>query len=409
MVAVPLSFSQRLYLLWTFRHFRQLSPVLLNSRQKSLVNQLFREHPAEPTKRYDPLLVIGVVENFTPPQIEIADAFEEARPRSVITEEVIARDPVVAQQELVLPQVFLPLAQPAEVQSASFQDEGGVLEDGLLQPVASVASSTPESVAPENSIPGLSLPQPARPARRPFRLAFASVATAIGVAVLGVTSVIAYHRLEAVPASEAHSQTRPEPEPPRSVPTPNPQNLSEPVALSVTPAPTPATAEAPLATPATAADAAPPKPVAETPNTEIPSTETHPRPPAEIPLLASAKPVPRVRPTAAQWKPVSLEQDAVSASRPPLRFVYPVSPGAHVHGVIKLTASVDSAGTVRGVKVVSGNGPLAAAAVHAVRQWLYRPVLKEGQPVPTETNIVISFLSSEAVSMSYPSSMSADR
>jgi protein TonB len=62
---------------------------------------------------------------------------------------------------------------------------------------------------------------------------------------------------------------------------------------------------------------------------------------------------------------------------------------------------------VRTVRIVSGDRALAAAAVRAVRQWRYRPYLKDGQPVATETNIVISFLSKDAISMSFPSSIPA--
>ena len=62
---------------------------------------------------------------------------------------------------------------------------------------------------------------------------------------------------------------------------------------------------------------------------------------------------------------------------------------------------------VRTVSIVSGNGALAAAAVRAIRQWQYRPYLKDGQPVVTETNIVISFLSNDAISMTYPPSIPA--
>ena len=70
---------------------------------------------------------------------------------------------------------------------------------------------------------------------------------------------------------------------------------------------------------------------------------------------------------------------------------------------------MDSDGTVRTVRVVSGNRALAAAAVRAVRQWRYRPYLKDGLPVATETNIVISFISDDAISMSFPPSIPASR
>jgi periplasmic protein TonB len=90
-----------------------------------------------------------------------------------------------------------------------------------------------------------------------------------------------------------------------------------------------------------------------------------------------------------------------------LRFAYPVYPDIRARGVVSLTAGLDSDGAVRSVRVVSGNRALAAAAVQAVRQWRYRPYLKDGQPVPTETNIVISFISDDAISMTFPPSIPA--
>jgi TonB family protein len=77
--------------------------------------------------------------------------------------------------------------------------------------------------------------------------------------------------------------------------------------------------------------------------------------------------------------------------------------------VVALTAGLDSEGAVRTVRIVSGNRALAAAAAKAVRQWRYRPYLKDGQPVATETNIVISFFSDDAISMSFPPSILAVR
>jgi hypothetical protein len=37
---IRLSFGQRIYLLWIFRHFRVLSPQVLTSRQHRLIDRL---------------------------------------------------------------------------------------------------------------------------------------------------------------------------------------------------------------------------------------------------------------------------------------------------------------------------------------------------------------------------------
>jgi protein TonB len=47
---------------------------------------------------------------------------------------------------------------------------------------------------------------------------------------------------------------------------------------------------------------------------------------------------------------------------------------------------------VKGVKVISGHPMLQAAAVEAVKQWVYKPTLLNGQPVETDTEIVLNFL-----------------
>jgi protein TonB len=77
--------------------------------------------------------------------------------------------------------------------------------------------------------------------------------------------------------------------------------------------------------------------------------------------------------------------------------------------VVALTARVDPDGAVRTVKVVSGKRTPAAAAVRAIRQWRYRPFIKDGQPVATETNIVITFIADDAVSMTFPPSIPSIR
>jgi len=130
--------------------------------------------------------------------------------------------------------------------------------------------------------------------------------------------------------------------------------------------------------------------------------------PASIAAVVST-PAPTPRPTTASLPPTppssQNEDSSISATRPPLRFAYPDYPDVHARGIVALTAQVDPDGAVRTVKVVAGNRALAAAAVRAVRQWRYRPYLKDGRPVATETNIVISFISDDAISMSFPPSL----
>jgi protein TonB len=61
-------------------------------------------------------------------------------------------------------------------------------------------------------------------------------------------------------------------------------------------------------------------------------------------------------------------------------------------GTVTLTATIGKDGNVKAVKVVSGHPMLVGAASEAVKQWRYRPTLLNGQPVETETQVLVNFL-----------------
>jgi periplasmic protein TonB len=60
-------------------------------------------------------------------------------------------------------------------------------------------------------------------------------------------------------------------------------------------------------------------------------------------------------------------------------------------GAIDLMATINKAGAVTRVRVLSGDLMLAELAVEAVRQWKYRPYLLNGEPVEIETQITVNF------------------
>jgi periplasmic protein TonB len=61
-------------------------------------------------------------------------------------------------------------------------------------------------------------------------------------------------------------------------------------------------------------------------------------------------------------------------------------------GVVTLSATITKEGSVKNVKVVSGHPMLVNAAADAVRQWKYKPTLLNGQPVETDTQILVNFV-----------------
>jgi TonB family protein len=212
----------------------------------------------------------------------------------------------------------------------------------------------------------------------------------------------AWYRMQAIPASQAHDQTRL-------------QQVNATALPDSQPAPKPATigenpnASAPLATVAPATEASG---TAVAPTSIVAVVPAHIRVPVPT-SIATPKRVIRV-PHATSSLNLRLSGpdrsiSGIQASRAPLRFAYPDYSDVRARGVVSLTAAVDSEGVVRNVRVISGNRALAAAAVQAVHRWRYRPYLKDGQPVATETNIVISYFSQDAISMSFPPSIPASR
>ena len=61
-------------------------------------------------------------------------------------------------------------------------------------------------------------------------------------------------------------------------------------------------------------------------------------------------------------------------------------------GKVRLVATIGKDGRVRQVQVIGGPAFLVPAAVEAVKQWVYRPTLLNGQPVEVIAPIEINFI-----------------
>jgi len=64
---------------------------------------------------------------------------------------------------------------------------------------------------------------------------------------------------------------------------------------------------------------------------------------------------------------------------------------AHIQGEVKLRAIIGKDGDVEKLELVSGHPQLAPAAIEAVKQWKYRPYMKDGQAVEVVTDIDVNF------------------
>jgi TonB family protein len=69
----------------------------------------------------------------------------------------------------------------------------------------------------------------------------------------------------------------------------------------------------------------------------------------------------------------------------------PAAKAAGVQGSVHLSAIVGTDGTVQQLTVLGGPVELVQAATDAVKQWVYRPTLLNGDPVQVETTIDVNF------------------
>jgi protein TonB len=64
---------------------------------------------------------------------------------------------------------------------------------------------------------------------------------------------------------------------------------------------------------------------------------------------------------------------------------------ARISGTVRLEGIISREGRVINLQVISGHPLLIKAAVEAVRQWIYRPTLLNGQPVEVIAPIDVHF------------------
>ena len=69
----------------------------------------------------------------------------------------------------------------------------------------------------------------------------------------------------------------------------------------------------------------------------------------------------------------------------------PIAKAAHVSGQVKLQIEIGKDGHVTITKVISGPPMLVGAAEECVKQWLYEPVLVDGNPTATSTTVTVPF------------------
>ena len=73
----------------------------------------------------------------------------------------------------------------------------------------------------------------------------------------------------------------------------------------------------------------------------------------------------------------------------------PQAKQARIQGVVKFDTIIAKDGTIKNLQVISGHPMLVQAALEAVKTWLYKPTLLNGNPVEVQTVIDVNFTLSQ--------------
>lgn len=347
---------QRLYLRWTFRNFHSLPREILNSKQKRLIDSLCRSAVVSPGERVPATAVIGIVENVKvlalPSTAEVPDAVKAL--------------PAVAPDRL------------AVLQARAENDERPKTTHSVPRPGPPEASFSQVSqrvpLDPPETNPDEGTRLALQRTERANRLNKAARRWAIGAVSGGAAAVLLLAIYFPSRGGVQHLQSAP----PRLPAAP-------PIVVQQKPA-----AVLPLAPARERLKAARSSEKLQT--AEGPATTGRRYVKAPVPVPAS--------------KPADALTDSaplpVIADAPRSGFIYPVPPHTNLVGKVVLKAVVGSDGAVKQVEVVSGERALAAAAARAVKQWRYAPPQVDGRAVEAQTQVTISFLGDDAVSIILP-------
>ena len=69
----------------------------------------------------------------------------------------------------------------------------------------------------------------------------------------------------------------------------------------------------------------------------------------------------------------------------------PLARQARIQGVVLLQAQISKDGRIENLQLISGHPMLAPSAIEAVKQWVYRPYLLNGEPCEVDTQIQVNF------------------
>jgi len=110
-------------------------------------------------------------------------------------------------------------------------------------------------------------------------------------------------------------------------------------------------------------------------------------PPPPPPPVEQKKTVQRIR--------VGGQVQQANLIRQPKPIYPPLAKQARIQGVVRFEAIIGKDGTIQNLRMISGHPLLVPAAQEAVKQWLYKPTLLNGEPVEVATVIDVNFTLSQ--------------
>jgi periplasmic protein TonB len=119
----------------------------------------------------------------------------------------------------------------------------------------------------------------------------------------------------------------------------------------------------------------------------VPSAAPPPPPPPPPPVKKEEPKVTRIR--------VGGNVQQAMLVRQPRPVYPPLAKQARIQGVVRLNAIIGKDGTIQNLTVAAGHPLLVPAALEAVKQWVYKPTLLNGEPVEVVTQIDVNFTLSQ--------------
>jgi TonB family protein len=116
-------------------------------------------------------------------------------------------------------------------------------------------------------------------------------------------------------------------------------------------------------------------------------------PPGGLSVYENGKEVFRLPPASGSTGVVEVSQKVAEGNL--LHRVEPEYPAEarqrQMQGAVVLDVRIGRDGAVQDAKLVSGESPLASAAIAAVKQWRFKPRTQQGQPVEMQTRVTLNF------------------